>query len=228
MLLGESIAPFRLLNMATAIVPWERGGLMGSRTAVNRGYAHLAAWLRQAERIWDANRASELSLYEQLDYYGKLGSQFPLRQLRVLYSKSGTQPAAAIVQDDRAIVDHTLYWMAPANIDEARYLTSILNSETARARTEGLQSEGQFGPRHFDKYMFSLPIPRYRADDPLHQDLARQAERAEQVAARVDVTGVGFQMARRAIREAVADAGVARIMEGLVNRLLAVGLSYRD
>jgi hypothetical protein len=227
-LLGESIAPFRIIGMASAVIPWERGGLIGSRTAINRGHTHLASWLRQAERIWNDNRVSDMTLAARLDYHGGLSCQFPLRAVRMVYSKSGTQPAAAIIQDDRAIVDHTLYWMTPASIDEARYLTAILNSETARARTESLQSEGLFGPRHFDKYMFSLPIPRYRANDDLHQELAEQAARAEQIAAGVDITGTGFQMARRAIREAIATAGVSRSIEASVNRLLAVGLSSRD
>lgn len=228
LVLGESIAPFRILRTATAIIPWERSGLIGSRMAVTRGHTYLASWLRRAERIWNENRVSDMTLLQRLDYHAELSCQFPVRPLRVLYASSGSQPAAAIVQDNRAVIEHSLYWMSPANIEEARYLIAILNSETARARTESLQSEGLFGPRHFDKYMFNLPIPRYRANDPLHQELAHRAEHAEQIAAVVDVAGCGFQMARRAIRAALADAGLSRPIEGLVDRLLAVGLSSRD
>jgi hypothetical protein len=198
LLLGESIAPYRVLRTFTAVIPWERGGLIGSRTAVNRGYPHLASWLRRAECIWSDNRVNDMTLAARLDFHGELSCQFPIRRLRVLYAASGTQPAATIVQDERAVVEHKLYWMASEGIEEARYLIAILNSETARARTELFQSQGLFGPRDFDKYMFNLPIPRYRGNDPLHRDLVRQAERAEQVAARVDIAGVAFQAARRA------------------------------
>ena len=46
-------------------------------------------------------------------------------------------------------------------ISKARYLASILNSETARSRAAAYQARGQWGARHFDKVMFNLPIPRF-------------------------------------------------------------------
>ena len=56
-----------------------------------------------------------------------------------------------------------------------------------------------------------------------------QALRAELIAVDVDVRGSGFQIARRAIRAGdIDDAGIARAIDGLVERLLAVGLSTRD
>jgi hypothetical protein len=45
----------------------------------------------------------------------------------------------------------------------AGYLASIFNSETARSRTENLQSRGQWGACDFDKVIFNLgfqPPPR--------------------------------------------------------------------
>lgn len=46
-LLGDSIAPFRVLEARRAVVPWdpERGDLMDAATAGLRGYARLASWL---------------------------------------------------------------------------------------------------------------------------------------------------------------------------------------
>ena len=221
LLLGESIAPFRLLTPATAIIPWENAGLINSRMAVNRGHPHLAAWLRRAERAWEENRADDtLSLSGQLDYYGKMTSQFPIRPLRVVYAASGTLPAAAIVQDGRAVVEHKLYWIGLNDIEEARFLLAILNSEAARRRIEGLQSEGQFGPRDFDKVIFSLPIPRYSMRDQLHRSLAQAAQSAENIAAGVNLPGRGFKAARAAIRDALRRAGLAQTIDALVERLL--------
>ena len=117
LLLGEFIAPFRLLRAATAIIPWERGSLIGSRTAVNRGYTHLASWLHRAEQVWNDNKVSDMTLYQRLDYHGGFSSQFPTRPLRVVYAASGTLPAATIIQDNRAVVEHKLYWIALSDID---------------------------------------------------------------------------------------------------------------
>ncbi len=82
---------------------------------------------------------------EQLDYYGKLASQFSIPKLRVVYAKAGTLPAAAIIEDDRAVIDHMLYWMAIQERHEGLYLACILGREAARKRTENLQAKGQWG-----------------------------------------------------------------------------------
>ncbi|MGH3420347.1 MAG: hypothetical protein ACRDOD_12260, partial [Streptosporangiaceae bacterium] len=56
---------------------------------------------------------------------------------------------------------HKLYWAACDSIDEARYLCAILNAPVITARTTPLQSRGLFGARDIDKYVWTLPIPRY-------------------------------------------------------------------
>ena len=48
-------------------------------------------------------------------------------------------------------------------MEEARYLCGILNSEALRSGVEQYQAQGQWGARHFDKYVFNLPIPRFNA-----------------------------------------------------------------
>lgn len=54
-LLGETIAPFRLLIQALAVVPARGRELLGASAAANAGYRHLAAWLRDAEAKWLAH-----------------------------------------------------------------------------------------------------------------------------------------------------------------------------
>lgn len=221
--LGESIAPFLVFDPVTAIVPWDERhrSIFDARHAVEAGYPHLARWLRHAEGLWSEHGPGNLTFAEQVDFYGKLSIQFPIEPVRVVFAKAGAQPAAAIVRDDRAIIDHKLYWMAAPNIAEGRYLLAILNSEAARSRIENLQSEGQFGKRDFDKVMFSLPIPKFRRDDPLHRELSVSAAHAEAVAAAVVMDeGVGFQHKRRLVRDALAQDGISRTIDGLVVRLV--------
>jgi hypothetical protein len=223
LLLGESIAPFRVLRPATAIIPWDarRQALLTSRDALDAGFPHLAAWLKTAERLWEEHGASGVSLARQLDYYGKLSAQFPTPALRVVYAGSGALPAAAVIRDDRFVIEHALYWAPVGSVSEARYLTAILNSEAARRRIEKMQAEGLFGPRHFDKVIFSLPFPRFSKEVPLHRALATACEDAERVAETVELDGSrSFQSARKAIREALRKAGVAKSIDDLVDQLL--------
>ena len=160
-------------------------------------------------------------LNQRWNYHNGLTNQFPVPALRVVYAKAGTQPAACIITDTNAVIDHKLYWARAVNLDEARYLTAVLNSETARERVEKYQSRGQWGARDFDKVIFNLPIPVYEHKRKAHRDLAAAAERAETVAAAVALPeGVKFQRARSIIRAALVKDGVAGEIDALVAGLL--------
>ena len=69
--------------------------------------------------------------------------------------------------------------------------------------------------------MFNLPIPVFDAKHVLHRDLAAAGRLAEEVAGRVElVEGERFQRARRRVRDALAEHGVGREIEKLVDELL--------
>ena len=55
-LLGESILPFRVFRPFECVIPIDTNGLMlDSRVALDRMHDHLAAWMRKAEAVWEAN-----------------------------------------------------------------------------------------------------------------------------------------------------------------------------
>ena len=220
---GESVAPFRILLPVQAIVPFDprSNTLIDAATAQLSGHLHLGRWLTEGERLWRKHGRPGLTFIQQLDYYGKLTAQFPLAPLRVVYGKAGTLPAAAVVKDASAVVDHKLYWAAVREENEGHYLCAILNSETARSRVSHLQSRGQWGARDFDKVMLELPIPKFDSAEPLHRQLAELGRRAEDVAAGVALReNEHFVGVRRRIREALREDGVAGEIEGAVEELL--------
>ncbi|HEY5204877.1 MAG TPA: hypothetical protein VIJ63_09795, partial [Roseiarcus sp.] len=222
-LLGESILPYRVFRPFEAVIPAdENGEMLDASTALDRGFDRLAGWMRKAEAVWDKNRSSErYQLIELLDYFAQLSSQFPLGLFRVAYAASGTQPAAVLLKESSAVIEHKLYWAAPDTIAEAQFLVVILNSETARQRTAAYQSRGQWGARDFDKVVFNLPIPRFDAKIALHCDVAAAAVEAEKVAAAVSLPeGIKFQRARKMVRDALAESGLSQRIDALVARLL--------
>lgn len=220
-LLGESILPYRVFRPFEGVVPvTAEGVILDAEAAANRGHAGLHGWMSAAEAIWNGHRPSEISLIQQFDYYGKLTAQLPLSRLRVVYAKAGTLPAACLVRD-ASIIDHMLYWASLSSEAEGYYLTSVLNSETVRARVAAIQARGQWGARHFDKVMFTLPIPRFDGSIQIHNELAAAAGEAEVIAAAFDLPeGVKFQRARKLIRDALTEAGIAPHIDALVARLL--------
>lgn len=222
LILGESILPFRCQQPPKAVIPWDDHRLLSGKDERLDLYPGLAQWWRSAEAIWTENRSSErLSLLEQLDYRRKLSQQFPAPDNRVVYTKSGMYLAAAIVSDPTAVIDHMLYWGAAANLDEALFLTAILNSPALTLAVRPLQARGEHNPRHFDKYVFQLPIPLYNPDDTAHRWLVELATRAEQVVGNVVLPTIRFEAQRRRIREALAEDGVGLDIDAIVKTLLA-------
>lgn len=177
--------------------------------------------MRAAEAAWEQSGKQSRTFAKQINYINQLSAQFPIAPLRIVYAKSGSLPTAMVLRDNRATLDHMLYWAKPASEHEAHYLAAILNSETARARAEQYQARGQFGARHFDKVMFNLPIPVFDSRPLMHRDLAAAGARAEDVAGRVVLKeGEKFQRARKRVRDALTEDGIGGEIEKLVEKLL--------
>lgn len=222
-LLGESILPYRVFRPFEGVIPvTDQGAVLDAQAAATRGYSGLPSWMQAAEKVWNQNAESgKMTLIERWNYHNELGSQFPIPRRRVVFAASGTLPAAALCTDERAVIEHKLYWTDGHGIGVAYYLIAVLNSETARKRVESLQSRGQWGARDFDKVMFTLPIPLFNAKQSLHDDLASAAREAEALAAKVEFPdGVKFQRARKLIRDALTEAGISQRIDKLVARLL--------
>lgn len=221
-LLGESILPYRVFRPFEGVVPvTSKGELLDAQAAANRGFDGLHGWMSGAEATWNGNAENDdLTLVGRWNYHNELGIQFPIVPPRIVYAKAGTLPAACIVRD-QAVIDHMLYWSPLEIEEEGFYLMAILNSEVARLRVAELQSRGQWGARHFDKVMFTLPIPRFEGKANLHRELAALSREAETKAAKVVLPeNVKFQRARKLVRDALTECGVAPRIDALVARLL--------
>jgi hypothetical protein len=221
--LGETVLPYRLRDPRLAVIPWDGKTLMTGQGDSIDAYPGLADWWRRAEGLWYANRSSDrFSLIEQLDYRHKLSYQFPAPPHRVVYSKGGMYLAAARVSDPQAIIDHTLYWAAVSTVDEASYLVAILNSDVLTESVAPLQARGEHNPRHFDKYIFRIPIPLYDATLSEHRELVELSREAEQTAAMAEIpSNVRFETQRRRVRESLSKDGISATINVLVTRLIS-------
>lgn len=220
--LGETITPFRPLSPRLAVLPVDNGKLLPpSKIDTSPG---LKPWWDKASDDWETHKSSDtLSLHERIDYQRGLRRQLDGTKHRVVYSKSGNSLAAARIDDPALVIDHALYWMPAASVDEARYLTAILNAPATTQAVTVYQSRGLFGARHFDKYVWRLLIPTYDKNADTHVLLANLAATAERESARVEIPqGMGFQAARKRIREALGAAGISAQLDALVTDLLAL------
>ncbi|HEX7927941.1 MAG TPA: hypothetical protein VF678_10135, partial [bacterium] len=225
--LGESVAPYRILGLANGVVPMNEGEILTSTTAEAQGDRGLAAWLRDAEAKWNrySNRNADdtprLSLAQSLDHLGKLTAQAQRAPIRILYTKSGTRLSACWIEDEEIIVDQQAIWSVAHSLEEAAYVTAVLNSQIVLDRVKDLQPVGQRDPRHFDNLVWTLPIPEFDGNETLHADIAAAGLSAAEIAALVDLPeGTHFTTKRALIRQALEGDGVAGTIERLVDALL--------
>lgn len=129
------------------------------------------------------------------------------------------------------IIDTKLYWIQCRTIDEANYLTAIINSRILEEAVTDLMSKGQFGSRDLHKHLWRLPIPRYDQNETLHREIVTAAtataEGAEKVlretqSARI-ATGktMSVTVARREIRAWLETSGEGKKIDTLIDQLLA-------
>ena len=239
--LGETIVPYTTLAPLKALLPVKQGdsdlpideGGIGGVNIYRLEWRMRVRW-RIINALWEENKSpnNRLNLLGRLDFYRNLSSQlswqrFPgQRPIRVVYAGSG-RATAAILHDDKAIVDYKLFWVTCATMQEAHYLVAIINSDVLYEAVQPLMTRGQFGPRDLQKHLWRLPIPEFDADDPLHTAIADSGAAAAQGAqTRLRAlqsergASVSWRIARRELRAWLTASPEGKAVEEQVQRLL--------
>jgi SAM-dependent methyltransferase len=221
LLLSENVLPYRLLQYREAVLPLEGNVLLDTDHAHLDLYPGLAAWWRQAERLWEEHRTSErLTLAEQINYRNKLVGQLPTGPLRLVYTASGMHVSAALVETPNLIVEHGLYWSAVSSAAEGFYLCAVLNNHELTQLVRPLMSYGK-DERHIDKHVWQLPIPSYDPANPVHLRLSTLGRQEAERVAGLDIDKHrNFVNLRQDIRELLAASSSAEEINQIVVELL--------
>ena len=242
--LGETIAPYVVLEPLKALLPLKRGDTTIPTDGTGPGgirpggleWRMRGRW-QTVSALWEGNKApaNKLNLLGQMDYLHKLSSQLEwqrdpgTRPIRIVYTSAG-QPTASLVQDDTVVVDYKLFWVACRNTEEASYLLAIINSDALQTAVTPLMSKGQFGARDLQKHLWKLPIPEFDPSQELHATIAeaggtaaaaaekKLAELRQQRGDKLTVT-----IARRELRNWLRASTEGKDVETAVARLRAGG-----
>ena len=241
--LGETLVPYTTLAPLKAVLPMKHGDIAIPGDAPLEGGVGLSGLaLRMRGRwqtisgLWEAHKApvNKLNLRGRLDYHRELTAQLAWRKdpenrpVRVAYSTSGV-PTAAILFDHLAIVYETAYWVTCKSLQEAQFLSAIINSDGLYSKVKPLMAKGLFGARHLHKQLWKLPIPAFDLTNPLHMEIVRASTAAEtgvwrQMAAlRKEHDAVSVALARRELRAWLRSSPEGAAVEDAVGRLLAGG-----
>lgn len=201
--LAKNIAPFVLINPPLVLLPLSietledsagvrRHFMLHDHEALHiRGARYASEWFWQAEALWKQHRTENntdknTALPDYLNWQHKLTSQNPDARFMVLYTASGTDACAVLIDasqfDAPFIVDHKAYWHETRTLEEGHYLCAYLNSNFANQRIKDFQSRGLFGARDIHKTIVKLPFPFFNPQHPDHQQLAASGQQCAALA----------------------------------------------
>jgi len=200
-LLGADLLPFTHLPPRPVVLPIAptREGyvLISKETAESKGHGGLAGWLKKVEEEWNSRRAEKakkVNVYGWLDWGGKLRKQKPRAGHLVMYNVSGTyiscctvdmtkKPGVTVDGQNLAlkgfIADYTSIYCRCSTLEEAHYLSAILNSRVIDTILKPMQAKGLWGERHIVKKVLEIGIPLFDPKDKNHKDLARMSKACE-------------------------------------------------
>ena len=228
--ISKHILPFAVLAPAYVALPVVTGvkgiKVVSSEQLADSGHRDFSRWMRHVEEHWNrhrGNKSDRMTVYEWLDYNGKLTSQDLSLPYLVLYNAAGTNISAAVFSRKDCpgtfFVDHKLYYYATRSRAEANYLAAILNASVVNELIKPFQSVGLQGERDIHKKVLELPIPLFDAKTPEHVALAKLGAEAGRQAKKVSAERgegwpAGLARRRAIVRENLADV-LGRIDEAV-------------
>lgn len=197
--LGEGLIPFSMRALRPVVLPISRepARVFRERDLIGSGTRHLRTWLSKVAPVWTEKKPTSgpADVSDYVNYRNKLRKQLVNEQFVVLYTKSGTNVAACVVDEQLIrktpyenlplqgfVAESVMYWFRTSNRDEAHYLCAILNSSVINEAIKQHQSRGAFGERDIHLLPVKvLPIPRYDSNVVEHRKLAHASRKLHDV-----------------------------------------------
>jgi hypothetical protein len=192
---GKYVLPFKP-QFLPVVLPLEKNErklrILTSEELRKTGKLKMANWLDDAQKAWTAN-ATNTSLknfpnvMDYVNYHNKLLLQRQDLRYYLLYTASGTNIAAAVIDRKKIpslkigsakitptgfIADYKTFWFGTNNFDEANYLAAILNSNAMNQKIKPYQTRGKFGPRDICRLPFEFNVPQFDPRNELHRQIA--------------------------------------------------------
>lgn len=193
--ISRSILPFSLIKPDYVILPIKidlnKDGkqiiIQNPKEIQKEGYSKSYKWFEDCENIWNIHRTEKNKIntsYDYLNWQNKLTSQNLNAPYLVLYNASAKDANATIVKredyDLEFIVESVSYVFYTDNLNEAYYLTTILNSSIPNLMMKDFQSKGLFGARHVHKKILDVYFPQYDEVNKTHNSLAKLGKEAHE------------------------------------------------
>lgn len=224
-MLGRQLLPFGHTELSLVVLPIEEKptgiSLVNKEIALAKGHSGLHDWLSQVEELWDEHKKSgnKSTVYQWLDYVGKLTAQHPNGYHTVLYGGAGTNLAACVLSPASKngvevegistrgfVADIDTFLFQTKEPGEAYYLAAFLNAPYVDEVIKPHQTKGQWGERHIYRRPFEVvPIPKFDPEDKSHQKLAEISKECHQKVKKLKLEGKSIGNLRGKVRKALPD-----------------------
>ncbi|WP_419551420.1 hypothetical protein [Candidatus Poriferisodalis sp.] len=181
---AQTLAPFVCSPDAWLIAPLskDRRAVMALNDAEFRSSlprTHEYWTIAEARYARDRAKTAGTTLSENVDFQRTLTNQLAAgaseHKCKVFYNKSGDS-LRACRGPARLVADDKSYWFVAASVEEALYLTGVLNAECL----QDAWRESKTSKLHFDTNPLKhVPVPAFDPDSALHARIVRAAREAE-------------------------------------------------
>jgi methylase of polypeptide subunit release factors len=220
-ILGRQLLPFGYTDLSLVVLPIEDKptglSMVNKEMALGKGHSGLHEWLNQTETLWNARKkaGNKSSVYQWLDYVGKLTSQHPAGYYTVVYNRAGTNLASCVISPPLlktglpvkgfAADADTYYYQTKDNM-EAHYLSAFLNTPYVDETIKPHQTRGQWGERDIHRRPFEVvPIPKFDPKDERHQKLAELSKECHQKVTQLKLEGKNIGNLRGKVRKTLLE-----------------------
>ena len=192
--LAKSILPFTLYKPDLVVLPILIETKSNKRKEVKfqtapelrkEGFLNASKWFSDSERIWDLQKTAKsknMSANDRIDFQRGLSEQNLNSKYLVVYNALGKDANATMINreeiDLELFIDYKAYVFYTEEIEEAYYLTAILNSTAPNEMMKDFQARGLFGARGVEKKILDIYYPKFDSSNKVHQQLATLSQTA--------------------------------------------------
>ena len=208
----NDLFPYVIPTSTKCIMPFLDSGIWDPKRVNNRFWQNLSD---QYEAHCSQGNATSKTLEGQLNYQGKLFSQFGRTGEYVAYNSSGDILHAARMTNIKYIVHTDLFYVSCRSKNEALFLIGILNSDAMLPAFKGARQSD----RHFVTHIWKkIPIPRYDNTNQWHKKLITLTQKAEKISK--NTYEPNTPKIRERIREVLRDDGVSSEIDDVCKKLM--------
>jgi len=163
--------------------------IQNANVLMETGYINASKWFAKTEETWETfktEKSKNMLANDRINFQRGITDQDLNSAYVVLYNSSAKDANATVVVreelDLQFIVESKGYCYFTNNIEEAYYLTAILNSATPNEQMKDFQSKGLFGARDVHKKILDIYYPKYDSTNKTQKKLAELSQTAHRKA----------------------------------------------